>query len=550
MPGEVPAAPIAAGTVDDVVVGLAAHDYLADEGLATAVLLALRLQRPLFLEGDAGVGKTEVAKSLSAWTAGRLVRLQCYEGIDASQALYEWDHARQLLHLRAAEAAGRASATGVEALEDELYAERFLVRRPLLQALDGVAGGDAPPVLLIDEIDRADDEFEAFLLELLSDWAVTIPELGTVRADVPPVTVLTSNRTRDVHDALKRRCLSHWVEQPDVEREVAIVRLRAPEDPATLAREVPLAVADRGAPRVVVDFVSRLRREGVAVPPGATVEYGRALGALGSGRPRALYWAGRATLVRRPEDIPSYDRAFAAFFGAAMPSTAAGDDDRPPGDVRTVRWSAIEVLRRKDLAECTPDELDEAHRLMADLRVHAALRRSRRRRPTRRRRGRPDLRRTVSRALRTGGEVVRPAASERGERPRRLALLLAVSGAMGPHAPGLARLADWAGGTRLGDGLRAFNDRWGVRGAARGAVVVVLSDGWDRGDPAVLGTELARLQRVAHRLVWVNPLKASPGYPPLAQGMAAALPHLDEFVEGHSIASLASLAAVVGRGAR
>ncbi|HLM29847.1 MAG TPA: VWA domain-containing protein, partial [Acidimicrobiales bacterium] len=273
-------------------------------------------------------------------------------------------------------------------------------------------------------------------------------------------------------------------------------------------------------------------------------------------------------------------------------SAEGGDDDRPPGDVRTVRWSAIEVLRRKDLAECTPDELEEAHRLMADLRVHAVLRRSRRRHPTRRRRGHPDLRRTVSRALRTGGEVVRPAASERGERPRRLVLLLDVSGSMEPYARGLARfahaavasrrrgqvevfalgtrvtrishelathdpdaalrrastvVADWAGGTRLGDGLRTFNDRWGVRGVARGAVVVVLSDGWDRGDPAVLGTELARLRRVAHRLVWVNPLKASPGYAPLAQGMAAALPHVDEFVEGHSIASLEALAVVVGR---
>jgi MoxR-like ATPase len=273
--GPVADAPGAAGavladTVDDVVVGLAAQDYLADEGLATAVLLALRLQRPLFLEGDAGVGKTEVAKALSTWTGGRLVRLQCYEGIDSSQALYEWDHARQLLHLRAAEAAGRASAAGVEALEDELYAERFLVRRPLLQALDGAGDGSAPPVLLIDEIDRADDEFEAFLLELLSDWAVTIPELGTVRATVPPVTVLTSNRTRDVHDALKRRCLYHWVNQPDVEREVAIVRLRAPEVPATLARDVAMAVAE-------------VRTFGLYKPPGIaeTIDWARALTTLG-----------------------------------------------------------------------------------------------------------------------------------------------------------------------------------------------------------------------------------------------------------------------------
>ncbi len=254
-----------AGVVD----GLAAHEYLADEGLATAVFLALRLERPLFLEGDAGVGKTEVAKALAAWTGGRLVRLQCYEGIDAAQALFEWDHARQLLHLRAAEAAGRAEARGVVALEGELYDARFLVRRPLLQALDTPAEGP-PPVLLIDEIDRADDEFEAFLLELLSDWAVTVPELGTVRARVPPVTVLTSNRTRDVHDALKRRCLYHWVEQPDVAREVAIVRLRAPEVAGDLARQVAGAVA-------------AIRDLGLYKPPGIaeTIDWARALAVLG-----------------------------------------------------------------------------------------------------------------------------------------------------------------------------------------------------------------------------------------------------------------------------
>jgi MoxR-like ATPase len=253
------------GSVEQVGAGLAAQDYLADEGLATAVFLALRLQRPLFLEGDAGVGKTEVARALAAWTGGRFVRLQCYEGIDAAQALYEWDHARQLLHLRAAEATGRPAAT----LEDELYDERFLVRRPLLQALDGAAGG-VPPVLLVDEIDRADDEFEAFLLELLSDWAVSVPELGTVRATVPPVTVLTSNRTRDVHDALKRRCLYHWVELPDLAREVAIVRVRAPEVPEALAHQVARAVA----------AVRELR---LYKPPGVaeTIDWARALVVLG-----------------------------------------------------------------------------------------------------------------------------------------------------------------------------------------------------------------------------------------------------------------------------
>jgi MoxR-like ATPase len=263
-----PGPPIATD-VQSVVDGLAAYDYLADEGLATAVFLALRLQRPLFLEGDAGVGKTEIAKALAAWTGGRLVRLQCYEGIDSAQALFEWDHARQLLHLRAAEAAGRAAATAAETLEGELYDERFLVRRPLLQALY-TPEDHAPPVLLIDEIDRADDEFEAFLLELLSDWAVTIPELGTVRADIPPVTVLTSNRTRDVHDALKRRCLYHWVDQPDVEREVAIVRLRAPEVAGELARQV-------------AEAVSEIRNLGLYKPPGIaeTIDWARALTLLG-----------------------------------------------------------------------------------------------------------------------------------------------------------------------------------------------------------------------------------------------------------------------------
>jgi MoxR-like ATPase len=280
-------------SVEEVSAGLAAQDYLADEGLATAVFLALRLQRPLFLEGDAGVGKTEVAKALATWTGGRFVRLQCYEGIDVAQALYEWDHARQLLHLRTAEAVGRATGAGSAELEDELYDPRFLVRRPLLQALDGsAADGGVAPVLLIDEIDRADDEFEAFLLELLSDWAVTVPELGTVQATVPPVTVLTSNRTRDVHDALKRRCLYHWVEQPDFEREVAIVRVRAPEVPDELVRQVAGAV---GAIRAL-----RLYK-----PPGVaeTIDWAQALLALGcSTLDEASVSATLGTVVKYRED--------------------------------------------------------------------------------------------------------------------------------------------------------------------------------------------------------------------------------------------------------
>ena len=249
-------------SVDAVREALTEHDYLADDGLATAVFLALRLRRPLLLEGEAGVGKTELAKVLARWTGGELLRLQCYEGIDVSQAVYEWDYSRQLLHLRAAEARGAD-------VEDELYSERFLVKRPLLKAI-AHDGEGPPPVLLIDELDRADDEFEAFLLEILSDYAITVPELGTFQALVPPVVVITSNRTRDVHDALKRRCLYHWVDHPDLEREVAIVRRRVPDVAESLARQVAAAV-------------ERLRDMDLYKPPGVaeTIDWAEALGVLG-----------------------------------------------------------------------------------------------------------------------------------------------------------------------------------------------------------------------------------------------------------------------------
>ncbi len=252
-----------------VVDALEAHDYLPDRGLATAVYLALRLQRPLLLEGDAGVGKTEVAKVLARWTGGELLRLQCYEGLDVNQAVYEWDYSRQLLHLRAAEAAGATEGAPVSQLEDELYDERFLVRRPLLQAVTPREG--PPPVLLIDEVDRADDEFEAFLLEVLSDYTVTVPELGTFHAETPPIVVITSNRTRDVHDALKRRCLYHWVEHPDFEREVAIVGVRVPGAGVRLARQVAAAT-------------EALRGAGLYKPPGVaeTIDWAAALTVLGA----------------------------------------------------------------------------------------------------------------------------------------------------------------------------------------------------------------------------------------------------------------------------
>jgi len=257
-------------TLDGVAAALSGHGYLADEGLVTSVFLALTLRRPLLLEGEAGVGKTELAKVIAAATGGELIRLQCYEGIDATQAVYDWDYSRQLLHLRAAEASGEAAGIGADRLENELYDERFLLRRAVLRALSPSA---TRPVLLIDEIDRADDEFEAYLLEVLSDYQVTIPELGTIRAEVPPVVVLTSNRTRDVHDALKRRCLYHWVDHPGFEREVAIVRGRVPSLDESLTRQVAAAVES-------------LRGLHLYKPPGVaeTIDWATALGRLGVAR--------------------------------------------------------------------------------------------------------------------------------------------------------------------------------------------------------------------------------------------------------------------------
>jgi MoxR-like ATPase len=262
--------------------------YLAGEGLATAIFLALKLEKPLFLEGEAGVGKTEVAKVLSRMLDTPLIRLQCYEGIDVNQAVYEWDYARQLLHIRTAEALGASEDRS--RLEDELYTRRFLVNRPLLQAIEHE--GETPPVLLIDEVDRADDEFEAFLLEILSDYSVTIPEIGTVRAGRPPVAILTSNRTREVHDALKRRCLYFFIDHPDMEREVEIVRLRVPDAEERLARQVARAV-------------QRLRAMDLYKPPGVaeTLDWTEALVALGAKElDEALIEATMGSVLKYHED--------------------------------------------------------------------------------------------------------------------------------------------------------------------------------------------------------------------------------------------------------
>jgi MoxR-like ATPase len=252
------------GSIDATLDLLGAGEYVADRSLATVLFLALKMKRPLFLEGEAGVGKTEIAKVLADTLGRRLIRLQCYEGLDVSAAVYEWNYAAQMIAIRLGEAEGN---TDRERLEHDVFSGRFLIKRPLLQALEPDPAG--PPVLLIDELDRTDEAFEAFLLEVLSDFQVTIPELGTVKAEHPPVVVITSNRTREIHDALKRRCLYHWLGYPDAERELSIVRTKVPGVGEKLSREI-------------VGFVQRLRREDLFKAPGVaeTLDWASALSEL------------------------------------------------------------------------------------------------------------------------------------------------------------------------------------------------------------------------------------------------------------------------------
>ena len=247
--------------VEDTLELLSSGNYVSDRSLSTAVYLSLKLGRPLFLEGEAGVGKTEIAKVLSETLGRRLVRLQCYEGLDVASAVYEWNYSAQMIEIRMAEAEGIGDR---DRLGDDIFSDKFLIHRPLLQALDPSA--DGPPVLLIDELDRTDEAFEAYLLEVLSDFQITIPEIGTIRAEEPPIVIITSNRTREIHDALKRRCFYYWVDYPDAERELEILNLKAPQADARLSRRV-------------VDFVQRLRAMDLFKVPGIaeTIDWASAL---------------------------------------------------------------------------------------------------------------------------------------------------------------------------------------------------------------------------------------------------------------------------------
>ena len=295
-------APVA--SIDDVLGRLAERSYIGDRALATAIFLALKLSKPLFIEGEAGVGKTEAAKVMADVLGARLIRLQCYEGIDIAHAVYEWNYPRQLLHIRLLdESADRERA------EREIFSSEFLLRRPLLDAIDN--DDSTPPVLLIDEIDRSDEEFEAFLLELLSDFQVSIPELGTIKAKHPPFVVITSNRTREVHDALKRRCLYHWIDYPDLEKEVQIVRARAPEAAGDLAREV-------------ASLVQGLRKMDLYKVPGVseTLDWARSLAALGATKIDAgLVDATLGAALKYQEDLDRVREQVPALVEKARTST-------------------------------------------------------------------------------------------------------------------------------------------------------------------------------------------------------------------------------------
>jgi MoxR-like ATPase len=279
-------------SIEEIQARFQAQQYVADRELATAVFLMLQLGRPLLLEGEAGVGKTEVARVLAAVLGSELIRLQCYEGIDVNTAVYEWDYPRQMLEIRLLEARGEAQRAATK----DIFSEEFLIRRPLLRAIDGI--GSEPPVLLIDEVDRADEEFEAFLLELLSDYAITVPEIGTLRATRPPRVVLTSNRTREIHDALKRRCLYQWIDYPTAERELAILLTRQPGLAQQLAGEV-------------VAFVQRLRQADLTKLPGVaeTLDWAAALTALGARQLEAgLVEETLGVLLKYQEDVAAMKR--------------------------------------------------------------------------------------------------------------------------------------------------------------------------------------------------------------------------------------------------
>src|SRR5438132_257133 len=575
-----------------------AADYVTDAPIATSVYLAMRLQKPLLIEGPAGVGKTEVAKVMARMLGTNLIRLQCYEGLDASTALYEWNYQKQLLHIKLAEAGHNNRS--MDDKEHEIFSEPFLLRRPLLQA---ITQESQSPVLLVDECDRCDEEFEAFMLEVFSDWQVTIPEIGTIKATHPPHVILTSNRTRELSDALRRRCLYLWIDYPTPDKEIRIIARKVPGINGRLAREI-------------AKFMETLRRRsGLPVTLVEVTDAVRALDHLDISDRHELYLGLRAVFVTRPEEFPPFDRCFEAFWrvlpegddqsgfipapsledpgGAALKKSGqkrealaldSWGEDEPDeaGDPLSVPLaSEAEGLVNQDFSTFGADQLDELLRLTVKIARRLAHRMSRRRRPVKRK-GRVDLRRTL-RANLTRGDLIELRFRERKRKKIRLVLLCDVSGSMDLYSRFLLQflfalqnvfgrvetfifstrltritellrgrsyrqvlrrltdVRDWSGGTRIGESFAQFNREW-PHLVDRRTIVIVLSDGWDTGEPDVLATELMRIKRRAARLIWLNPLLGNPSYEPLTRGMAAAMPLIDDFAAGHNLAALRDLA--------
>src|SRR5437870_237877 len=567
-----------------------AVDYVTDAPIATSVYLAMRLRKPLLIEGPAGVGKTEVAKVMARMLGTNLIRLQCYEGLDASTALYEWNYQKQLLHIKLEEAGHNNRS--MDEKEHEIFSEPFLLRRPLLQA---ITQESQAPVLLVDECDRCDEELEAFMLEVFSDWQVTIPEIGTIKATHPPHVILTSNRTRELSDALRRRCLYLWIDYPSLEKETRIIARKVPGIDARLSREIS-------------KFMETLRQVRLAKVPGVaeTLDWAQALAALHADHLDEPILA--ETLGCLPKDSDDMKRFRAEGIpvlipvppadaresdavltssgqkreGLALETWGEGHEAEDTGEPLSVpAASDDEALVGQDFSTFGADQLDEILRLTIKIARRLAHRLTRRRRPVRRR-GRVDLRRTL-RANLTRGDLIELRYRQRKRKKVRLVLLCDVSGSMDLYSRFLLQflfalqnvfgrvetfifstrltritellrgrsyrqvlrrltdVRDWSGGTRIGESFAQFNREW-PHLVDRRTIVIVLSDGWDTGEPDVLATELMRIKRRAARLIWLNPLLGNPSYEPLTRGMAAAMPLIDDFAAGHNLAALRDLA--------
>src|SRR5438445_304676 len=540
-----------------------AAEYVTDAPVATSVHLAMRLRKPLLIEGPAGVGKTEVAKVMSRMLGTNLIRLQCYEGLDVSTALYEWNYQKQLLHIKLEEAGHNNRAMADK--EHEIFSEPFLLRRPLLQA---ITQDSQSPVLLVDECDRTDEEFEAFMLEVFSDWQVTIPEIGTIKATHPPHVILTSNRTRELSDALRRRCLYLWIDYPTPDKEIRIIARKVPGINGRLAREI-------------AKFMETLRQVRLAKVPGVaeTLDWAQALASLHADHiDEALVGETLGCVLKDVDDM----KRFRAEVAKAGLDSWGEDEPEEAGDPLSVPLaSEAEGLVNQDFSTFGADQLDELLRLTVKIARRLAHRMSRRRRPVKRK-GRVDLRRTL-RANLTRGDLIELRFRERKRKKVRLVLLCDVSGSMDLYSRFLLQflfalqnvfgrvetfifstrltritellrgrsyrqvlrrltdVRDWSGGTRIGESFAQFNREW-PHLVDRRTIVIVLSDGWDTGEPDVLATELMRIKRRAARLIWLNPLLGNPSYEPLTRGMAAAMPLIDDFAAGHNLAAFGDLA--------